>query len=175
MDLSRDRLGRRHVPADGDPADSPRTSSRSSRAAGGNTIYNATFVADAPVGFALAINGSDWLAATRANQLLALDALAQIQNPTLNDAVNTQCLACHVATYLTTARAASLGVDPTTSPSWYHTERNVTVSSLANMDPRVVRAFGWVNSSPVISQGVANDTAHALDDVEALFPAQLDP
>ena len=40
------------------------------------------------------------------------------------------------------------------------------------MDPRVVRNFGWVSSSAVISQRVANDTAHTLDDVDTLFPAR---
>lgn len=128
-------------------------------------------VADAPVGFALSIEGSYFQAASPTNQALALDALAQVMNPTLNDAVNTQCMSCHVATYLASYRSGELGVDPSTSPSWYHTSRNIT-APLANSDARQVRAFGYVDATPIVSQRVVNDTAHTLDDFDALYPAR---
>jgi hypothetical protein len=128
-------------------------------------------VADAPVGFALAIEGSYFKAASPANQALALDALSQILNPTLNDAVNTQCMSCHVATYLASYRAGELGVDPSASPSWYHSSRNIS-APFANSDARQVRAFGYVDATPVVSQRVVNDTAHTLDDVDARYPAR---
>jgi hypothetical protein len=147
---------------------------QSTQLADGDITYQspAQGFADAPVGFALAIEGAYWKAATPANQLLAIDALAQVMNPTLNDAVNTQCMACHVATYLTTYRTGELMMDPTTSPSWYHSPRNTSVGMLGNTDGNQIRAFGYVGTSPIVSQRVANDTAHTLDDVDALFPAR---
>src|SRR5580698_5280691 len=45
-------------------------------------------LADAPVGIALAMQGANFGTATPANRMLAGDALAQVLNPTLNDAVN---------------------------------------------------------------------------------------
>jgi len=145
---------------------------QTAQVADGDIVYQTPpqGVADTPVGFALAIDGVEWKTATAANQMLGLDALAQVLNPTLNDAVNTQCLSCHVATYMTTYRAGELSVDPSTLPSWYHTPRNVDVGALGNTDARQIRNFGYVASNPIVSQRVANDTAHALDDVDALFP-----
>jgi hypothetical protein len=145
---------------------------QTTQVADGNIVYQTGLVADAPVGFALAIDGVDWLTATPANQMLSIDALAQVLNPTLNDAINTQCMACHVATYLMSKRSGDAGVDPATLPSTYHTTRNTNVGALGNTDARQIRAFGYVNATPIASQRVANDTAHALDDVEALFPAR---
>ena len=147
---------------------------QSTQLADGDVTYQSPALgfADAPVGFGLAIEGSYWKTATPANQLLAIDALAQIMNPTLNDAVDTQCLACHVATYLTTYRTGELMVDPATSPSWYRSARNTNVGMLGNSDGNQIRGFGYVGTAPIVSQRVANDTAHALDDVDALFPAR---
>ncbi len=147
---------------------------QSTQLADGDITYQsaAQNFADAPVGFALAIEGAYWKTATPANQLLAIDALAQVMNPTLNDAVNTQCMACHVATYLTTYRTGELMMDPTASPSWYHSPRNTNVGMLGNSDGNQIRGFGYVNAAPIVSQRVANDTAHSLDDVDALFPAR---
>jgi hypothetical protein len=127
-------------------------------------------VVDAPAGFALAIQGGNWDGAGSANERLAIDALAQVMNPTLHDAVDTQCLACHVATFLGTYRAGELKMDPTTTPSWYRTPRNVDVGKLGDNAGNQIRAFGYIGTSPIVSQRVANDTAHALDDVDRLFP-----
>jgi hypothetical protein len=129
-------------------------------------------LADAPVGLALAVQGANFDTATPANRALAIDALAQVLNPTLNDTVNTQCVACHVATYLSSYRTTEQMVDPTTSPSWYHTPRDVSVGSFGNSDANQIRNFGYVDATPIISQRLANDTAHALDDVDRLFPAR---
>ncbi|HEY1810754.1 MAG TPA: hypothetical protein VGG74_00270 [Kofleriaceae bacterium] len=127
---------------------------------------------DEPAGLALGLQGANWDGAGSANERLAIDALAQVMNPTLHDAVDTQCLACHVATYLSTYRSGELMMDPTTSPSWYRSQHNLDVGMLGNDDPRQIRNFGYVGTTPIASQRVANDTAHALDDVDRLFPAR---
>jgi hypothetical protein len=129
-------------------------------------------LADTPIGIALAMQGANFGTATQANRMLAGDALAQVLNPTLNDAVNTQCITCHVANYLGVYRSQELGVDPTALPSWYQSTRNIATMKFDVNEPDAIRNFGYVDALPVISQRIANDTAHALDDVDRLFPAR---
>ena len=73
--------------------------------AGGDTVFDAAPIADAPTGFALATNGARFAAASEADRHRALAALTELQDPTRHDTIDTQCLACHVATYLTARRA----------------------------------------------------------------------
>lgn len=140
--------------------------------AGGDTVYLADPVADLPSGFALATNGARFAAAVPEQRIVALEALAAIQNPTQHDTGDTQCIACHVANYLTARRAHTAGIDPAAVAGRYQSRHDVTVRSVADRDPRVVRAFGWAATLPVISQRVANDTAQVLSEIEARFPAR---
>jgi hypothetical protein len=133
--------------------------------AGGDVVFNADFVADDPPGFGIAINGALFDAATPDQQRAAVEALTAIDNPLLHDADNTQCLACHVATYLTAHRTQSIGLDPASVAGRFMSTWPTQVDSIAGQDPRVVRAFGWVADKPAISQAVANATAHVLDEV----------
>lgn len=133
--------------------------------AGGDTVYDARPVADAPVGFAIAINGAKFGAAGAAARRGALNALVEIQDPSRHDSVDTQCLACHVSTYLTGRRAAAMHVAPGRFASPY----NTVVTSVIDRDPRVVRAFGWAGSAPAISQRVANETASVLAEIAARY------
>jgi hypothetical protein len=107
------------------------------------------------------------LVASAADRNAALAALTELQDPTRHDTIDTQCLACHVATYLTARRAKALGVDPTTVPGRFAPRFNVAVDSVASRDARVVRAFGWAGDAPAISQRVANDTAEVLAEIAA--------
>jgi hypothetical protein len=139
--------------------------------AGGDTIYNVAPGIDSPPGFVFALNGDLFDGGTDDDRMYALEALATIENPAWRGPGNTQCVGCHVSTFLMTRRAAFQHVDPATLTMTYATSYNVDVSSIANMDDRVVRAFGWAGSSPAISQRVANDTAQLLTEIEQRFPA----
>jgi hypothetical protein len=138
--------------------------------AGGDTVFDARPVADQPAGFALAINGARFAAAGPDERRAAIAALVELQNPARHDTIDTQCLGCHVATYLTARRAAALHVDPAALAGRFAPPYNVAVHSVAGSDPRVVRAFGWAGSAPAISQRVANDTAEVLAEIAARFP-----
>lgn len=141
--------------------------------AGGDVTYVTNPLADLPSGLSLALNGSSYDLGTLAAQTAALTALEEVQNPELHDAVDLQCAACHVSTYLTRLRSDHLGIDPTTLPTAYRSTHDTTVDNvLTATDPRVIRAFGWVTTSPAISQRVANDTAHTLTELDARFPAR---
>jgi hypothetical protein len=138
--------------------------------AGGDTVLLTEPIADQPAGFALAINGARFTAAGPDERRAALEALAEVQDPRRHDAIDTQCLACHVATYLTVRRAAAAGVDPGAIAGRFTSSYNLAVDTIAGRDPRVVRAFGWAGDAPAISQRVANDTAEVLAEIDARFP-----
>lgn len=137
---------------------------------GGDTVYDARPAADSPPGFAFALDGSRFAAATPDEQRASLEALATVQNPTMRGAGDTQCLACHVSTFLLRRRAEVAGIDPTALIAHFDASYNVTVDTVASTDPRVVRAFGWVGARPAISQRVAYDTAVSLSEIEQRFP-----
>jgi hypothetical protein len=137
--------------------------------AGGDTVYRTDRIADVPSGFALATNGPRFAAATPDERAAAVAALIERQNPTLHDTVDTQCIGCHLATYLTARRAAAARIDPASLPGWF-APRVGAVPTIAGQDPRVVRAFGWAGNAPAISQRVVNDTAEVLAEIEARFP-----
>lgn len=86
------------------------------RLGGGDTVYVADPIADVPAGFALALNGPRFNAASLEERQAAVAALVAIQNPALHDTGDTQCLSCHVATFLTGPRATGAAVDVTALP-----------------------------------------------------------
>ncbi|HVK77667.1 MAG TPA: hypothetical protein VM734_30390 [Kofleriaceae bacterium] len=138
--------------------------------AGGDAIYATEPVADVPAGFVTAINGAIFGAASDGERRAAVDALVELQDPTRHDAVDVQCLSCHVATFLTRRRAEAIGVDPTTIAGRYESSYDLAVDTVAGRDPRVLRGLGWAAGQPAISQRVANDTAQVLTEIEARFP-----
>lgn len=138
--------------------------------AGGDTVYQTEPLADAPAGFALALNGMQFATAAPADQRASLAALVAIENPTLHDTVNAQCASCHVATFLTARRAAVAGVDLDGLPGRFTSPYNTRIDNLGQRDGRVLRALGYASELPVVSQRVANDTAQVLTEVDARFP-----
>jgi hypothetical protein len=149
---------------------------QSTMLAGGDTVYTTEPLADLPSGLAsglaLASNGARFAAAAPGERMAALVALTEIQNPAHHDTGDTQCIGCHVATFLTARRAMVSGVDPAAIAGRFTSPHNLAVQTIAASDPRVVRAFGWAGSAPAISQRVANDTAEVLAEIEARFPAR---
>jgi hypothetical protein len=140
--------------------------------AGGDAVFDAEPAIDVPVGFAITLNGFAFAEASPSSQRFALETLAAIQNPAKHDANDLMCITCHVATYLTPQRARAAGIDPDVLDERYVTSYDTRVDTVANSDPRVIRAFGWVGAMPAISQRVANDTARVLEDIEARFPTR---
>lgn len=148
------------------------TDAQTVQLAGGDTVYDAHPVVDAPAGFALALNGPRFAAASSEDRTAALGALLALQDPRHHETGNTQCLACHVVDFLAVRRAAALGVELRTVDGRFAAPYNLAVDSIARRDPRVVRAFGWATDAPVISQRVANDTAQVLAEIDARYPAR---
>ncbi|HEY4239505.1 MAG TPA: hypothetical protein VGM88_06800 [Kofleriaceae bacterium] len=137
--------------------------------AAGDTIYTPSKAADFPSGFLLALNGVLFDTATPDEQERALESVVAVQNPKLHDTVDTQCIGCHLANHLTLQRASKLSVDPTTVTGWFKSTFPTAASGIGT-DPRIVRAFGWASSTPIVSQRVANETALVLANIAARYP-----
>lgn len=144
---------------------------QSVRLGGGDTIYLAEPVADLPHGFALALSGPLFAAASAEDRRAAVAALVAIQNPTTHDTGNAQCLGCHVATFLTPARAAAAAVNVAALPERFISSHNLAAGGgVATSDARALRGLGWAAALPVISQRVVNETAQVLAELSLRFP-----
>lgn len=144
---------------------------QSAQLTGGDVVYNNEPMVPQPSLITLAMNGVLWATASDADKRTALVALDEVQNPMLHDALDTQCVSCHLAHYLTGKRAGEANVDMTTLPTYWQTTRNVWTdpAGIGRTDERSIRAFGYEASYPAISQRVANDTAKTLDIIDARF------
>lgn len=137
---------------------------------GSDTTYWTMPVADAPRGFARAINATVFAGATTAERTTALEALAALEDPLAHAADTAQCVACHVTTFLTARRAEAAGIDPTAIRGRYTAPYDLAVRGAATTTNRSLRAFGYLLTDPMISQRVVNDTAQVLVEIDARFP-----
>jgi hypothetical protein len=138
--------------------------------AGGDTVFHVEPGIDSPPGFSLSLDGFTFQGLSPTSQRFTLETLAAIQNPRKHDAADLMCVTCHVATFLTTSRARTAGIDPDMLADRFTSAYDTHVDTVANRDARVIRAFGYAGSQPVISQRVANDTAHVLEEIERRYP-----
>ncbi len=133
-------------------------------------------VAQSPPGpdassYDVALSADAFAAASAPSQMLSLEALAAAQNPLLTVPATEQCVACHTSTVLTRDRATLAAVDPTTIQSTFTSPgRDLTTIGQSITDASSLRAFGWLDTDPEISQRVVNDTAEVLDEIAARFP-----
>lgn len=120
--------------------------------------YQATVLADVPAGFALSLDESGFGAASEANRLQALNALAEINDPVSRNVDTLQCVSCHVTTVLARLRADGGVLPPRfTSPYDLSTDGGESARRTGSL-----RAFGWLGDTPMISQRVVNESAHVL-------------
>lgn len=136
----------------------------------GNVVYDVAPLAPSPMSPAL--NGLTWPSSTADQKRAAFDAMEAINNPRLHSALDTQCMGCHVATYLGNYRAIENSVDRGSLPSHFASAHDTSVGGLILMDGRVVRGLGWAAAQPTISQRAANETALVVDEIEQRYPPQ---
>jgi len=129
-------------------------------------FFEAEPASDFPQGLALALDGVAFQAAEEADQLAALGAFAAIDNPLDNAPDTVACVACHTSTVALAMRSEDLGVDLLSLPGRYETPFDVSVAEGKSQTTEfTLRAFGYLNYDPMISQRVANDTALVLEDI----------
>ena len=121
---------------------------------------------DLPQGLGLALDGVAFQAAEEADQLAALGAFVAIDNQLTNAPDTVACVACHTSTVALAMRSEDLGADPSSLPGRYETPFDVSVAEgKSQTTDFTLRAFGYLNYDPMISQRVANDTALVLEDI----------
>jgi hypothetical protein len=88
------------------------------------------------------------------------------------DCVPARDVACHVSTVITSARTATSSIDPLTLPGRYTSKYDLSIAGgQSAQNPNTLRALGHLRTDPMISQRVANDTAQALTEIAARYPA----
>lgn len=138
----------------------------------GGDSYSLTPVADFPLGFSRVVMESNFRNATSAEQLESVKSLLAVNNPTLHTANTVQCASCHLATTVLTPRATDAGIDLTTLAENF-TSSTFDLTPIGNPAARfrTLRALGYFNDQPLVSQRVINETVNVLVELEARFPA----
>lgn len=137
----------------------------------GRPGYEVTPATDHPAGLAGAMTQSMFDAADPTKRREYLAALAAVDNPLTHSAETVACVACHVSTVLTAARAAGAGIDPVSLPERYTSTRDLSVAAGKSRETeRTLRALGYLGKDPMISQRVVNDTAQVLSEIERRYP-----
>ena len=137
----------------------------------GDPGYDVMPVTDTPSGFLGAINTNLFVAANATKQRDYLAALAAVENPMTHTAETVACVACHVTTVITSARATRSSIDPLTLPERYTSRFDLsTAAGKSATTPQTIRALGYVGRQPLISQRVVNDTAQTLAEIEQRYP-----
>ncbi len=137
----------------------------------GGDSYVVTPVEDFPAGFSRSVMESTFRNAAAAQQLESVRALLAIDNPSLHTANTVQCASCHLVTTLLRPRAADAGIDVTTQPEYFgSTTFDLTALGAQSARFRTLRALGYFNDTPLISQRVINETVDVLEELEQKYP-----
>jgi hypothetical protein len=147
------------------------TASRQAATLVGTSSFELKPLVDTPAGLALATSSTGFAAASSAQRLAALSALAAIEHPMVSTADNVQCAACHVSTVSMHRRLAESGLSLADVAGRYTSSYDLSIAAGKNaQSDRTLRIFGWLGRDAFIAQRVANDTAQALVEIEARYP-----
>lgn len=136
----------------------------------GDAFFEVEPVSDAPPGLARVLDRTEFRASSEAEQRAALETLVAIDNPLTNGPDTVACVACHTSTVALATRAKDMNLDPDSLVGRYTTSFDVSVGAgMSATNDRTLRALGWIGTTPMISQRVANDTALVLDDIARRF------
>ena len=137
----------------------------------GGDSYQVTPLADVPAGFSRSVIESSFRNATTAQQLESLQSLVAVENPLLHTANTVQCASCHLSTTLAPPRAADAGIDVSTLDELFRSA-TFDLTPLGNQGARfrTLRALGYFNDTPLVSQRVVNETANVLGELEQRYP-----
>ncbi len=109
-------------------------------------------------------------AATPEARLAALGALARIENPANYGPDQLSCAGCHLATHLGEATRKAHGLDVTKQPDAFKSARDLSRVTESGTEPSSLRAFGYFDGRPMISNRVIYESAAVADDLDKRFP-----
>lgn len=94
----------------------------------------------------------------------------RVENPNHYGVDELPCAGCHLSTFVMNEAALRHGVDAADFPDdRFVSARNLELRGASSETASSLRAFGWFDTSPMISQRVVNESAAVLDDIEARF------
>jgi hypothetical protein len=135
--------------------------------------YTATPLSDEPLGLARAIDAQGFAAASQPDKDAALHALTSVNNPLEHSPNTVQCIACHVSTLLSDRRALEVGTTADQLPGRYGSGYDLSIDGGRSAAPnaeRFLRALGWFDKVPLISQRVVNESAQTATELQQRFP-----
>jgi hypothetical protein len=109
---------------------------------------------------ALVLNSATAQNIAAADRQRAMDALTRVENPALESPDTVDCSACHLANRVRGHLQATFGL--TSSLSYSGTAEVTRLIGGAERDNENLRAFGYFNDQPAISQRAANETIKVL-------------
>jgi hypothetical protein len=101
-----------------------------------------------------------------------LGAFARIENPSKYGPDQLPCAGCHVATFVTAHARTTLGKSTRTLPDAFTSKHDLSLKGEAETTASSLRAFGYFDKKPMISNRVVFESAAVVDDFENRFPAK---
>jgi hypothetical protein len=101
-----------------------------------------------------------------------LGAFARIENPSKYSPDQLPCAGCHVATFVTAHARTALGKSTRTLPDAFTSKHDLRLKGESETTASSLRAFGYFDKKPMISNRVVFESASVLDDFESRFPAK---
>jgi hypothetical protein len=127
----------------------------------GGQAYNYTVTPDALRGeLALVLSSGTAANATSTDRQRAMDALARVENPSLENPDTVDCAVCHLANRLRGHLETTFALN--SSLSYTASSEMTRFLGGAERDKENLRGFGYFNDQPAISQRVANETIRVL-------------
>ncbi|MFM2151741.1 MAG: hypothetical protein RL199_176 [Pseudomonadota bacterium] len=111
-------------------------------------------------------------AATDDARRKAYASFLRVENPDKHGPDALPCAGCHVSTFVADEAGRRFGLKPADFPGDAFTSgHDLTVRGGASRNPTSLRAFGWFQKEPMLSQRVVNESAAVVDDLERRFPS----
>jgi hypothetical protein len=96
----------------------------------------------------------------------------RVENPSKHGPDALPCAGCHVSSFVADQAGRRFGLSPSEFPDDAFTSaRDLTLKGGATRNATSLRAFGWFQKEPMLSQRVVNESAAVVDDLEKRFPS----
>lgn len=133
--------------------------------------YTVQPLADAPLGFTRSLMDTTFRLSGTDQQRQTISALFAVDNPRTNTSGTVQCVSCHVSTTVLAPRANDAGIDLTTVAGRYtSSDFDLTPLGSAELRGRTLRALGYLEQTPLVSQRVINESANVVSEIDQQFP-----
>lgn len=134
----------------------------------GGYLYDVNPPAGRPEDGALLLSSEAVAAASEGALAEVMASYLRVDDPLTYRPDDLPCAGCHLSTFVqhAAAEARGLSLGPTATDG-FTTARDLSLTGGAAAEPVSLRAFGYFDETPMISQRTVNETAAVVDDIEA--------